>query len=353
MNDVANTRPNPYVGPRAFKFGETLFGRDREKQELLDLLIAERIVLMYSPSGAGKTSLIQAALIPSLEKENFRIIPRVQEGETFSPRLLRVNQLPPPGSSLPPETNRYILSLLLLLEEALPQEKQMSVKELAGMHLSEYLKQRTAMGKEEESLAIIVDQFEEILSLDPTDREAKAEFFNQLGEALRNKGLWALFAMREEYLAGLEPYLRPIPSRFSTTFRLDLLGEHDAKRAMQKPAEAANVTFTDDATKKLVDDLRNMQIQRPDGSMEDRPGPFVEPVQLQVVCHRLWEMLSPTDMEIGENEVKSLGNVNIALSDYYAEQVASVATETGVSERTIRDWFENQLITAQGIRGQV
>jgi hypothetical protein len=43
---------NPYVGPRAFKTGEHLYGRSRESSELVDLLIAERIVLLYSPSGA-------------------------------------------------------------------------------------------------------------------------------------------------------------------------------------------------------------------------------------------------------------------------------------------------------------
>ena len=46
------TRTNPYIGPRAFQTGEILYGRDREVEELLDLLIAERIVLLHSPSGA-------------------------------------------------------------------------------------------------------------------------------------------------------------------------------------------------------------------------------------------------------------------------------------------------------------
>ena len=59
---MTNPRPNPYPGPRPFKRGETLYGRERETAELLDLLIAERIVLLSSPSGAGKTSLVQAAL---------------------------------------------------------------------------------------------------------------------------------------------------------------------------------------------------------------------------------------------------------------------------------------------------
>ena len=63
---------NPYVGPRSFRRGDALYGRDREIADLLDLLIAERIVLLHSPSGAGKTSLIQAGLIPLLEEEGSR-----------------------------------------------------------------------------------------------------------------------------------------------------------------------------------------------------------------------------------------------------------------------------------------
>ena len=67
--------PNPYVGPRSFQTGEALYGRDREIRDLLGLLIAERIVLLHSPSGAGKTSLVQAALIPRLEAEEFTVLP--------------------------------------------------------------------------------------------------------------------------------------------------------------------------------------------------------------------------------------------------------------------------------------
>ena len=65
---------NPYVGPRAFAAGERLFGRDRELADLVDLVIAERIVLLYAPSGAGKSSLLHAGLIPRLRAEG--LVPR-------------------------------------------------------------------------------------------------------------------------------------------------------------------------------------------------------------------------------------------------------------------------------------
>ncbi|HEX7180799.1 MAG TPA: hypothetical protein VF756_03085, partial [Thermoanaerobaculia bacterium] len=53
---------NPYVGPRPFELGERLWGRDEETAGLYYLLSAERIVLLHSPSGAGKSSLVQAGL---------------------------------------------------------------------------------------------------------------------------------------------------------------------------------------------------------------------------------------------------------------------------------------------------
>ena len=52
--------PNPFPGPRPFERGERIYGRDKEIRELRFLLQAERIVLFHAPSGAGKSSLIQA-----------------------------------------------------------------------------------------------------------------------------------------------------------------------------------------------------------------------------------------------------------------------------------------------------
>ena len=176
---------------------------------------------------------------------------------------------------------------------------------------------------------LIFDQFEEILTVDPTDRAAKEAFFAQVGAALRDRHRWALFAMREEYPAGLDPYLRPMPTRLSTTFRLELLGEEAARLAMQQPARQAGVDFTDAAARKLVNDLRRVRVQRPEGTTEEQPGLYVEPVQLQVVCRRLWEKLPADDTQIGEEDVEAIGDVDSALAGYYAERVAAIAGETG------------------------
>ena len=350
--ETHNPRPNPYVGPRAFETGEQLHGREREARELLLFLISQRIVLLHSPSGAGKTSLIQAGLIPRLREEGFNVLPvarvNLEPPENLKNALTAGNEQHSPDDRLPPETspgsqadqpakslNRYVYSVQLSLGEDLPPEKQVPLEQLAGMSLAEYLDQRyrpeVELGDEERPQVevLIFDQFEEILTIDPTDQEGQAEFFAQVGEALRARHRWALFSMREDYIAALDPYLKSIPTRLASRYRLDLLGVDAALQAIQNPPRSVGIDFNEDAARKLVDDLRRVQIQQPDGSIDEQPGPYVEPVQLQVVCFRLWQNLAPDDTLISEEDVAHIGDVNQSLRGYYAERVGAIAQETG------------------------
>jgi len=97
---------NPYVGPRPYERGDrhNFYGRDREARELRALIVAEREILFYAQSGAGKTSLLNAMVIPALEEKGFDVLP-----------VARV------GSDLPPEiepqsvSNVFVFSMLLAL----------------------------------------------------------------------------------------------------------------------------------------------------------------------------------------------------------------------------------------------
>ncbi|MGY1636061.1 PQQ-binding-like beta-propeller repeat protein [Geodermatophilus sp. SYSU D00742] len=332
---------NPYVGPVSFGPGDPLYGRDREREDLLDLLIAERIVLLYSPSGAGKTSLIEAALVPALRETSFEVLPTI-----------RVTHALAPDHDIPTPRNRYVMSVLLSLEEGVEPGKQRPVAELATLTLREYLEAHADRDGRPGNEVLVFDQFEEVLTADPTDEPVKHAFFRELGQTLRDRGHWALFSMREDFLAALDPYLKYVPTRFRTTFRLDLLSVSEALEAIRRPAQRMGVDFTEEAAQQLVDDLRTVRVQRPNGITEVL-GSYVEPVQLQVACHVLWSMLPPGATEITPADVEALGRVDQALGDYYAERVGTAAERTGVPERVIRDWFEERLITPQGLRSQV
>jgi len=343
------TRPNPYVGPRAFKRGEKLYGREQETSELLDLWIAERIVMLYAPSGAGKSSLLNACIFPGLETNG------------FEPRsTIRLNHEPPSAAELDDTFNRYVYSALLSMEEALPAHQRFTPNDLATLTLQQYLLRYRERAKalspgydDSRAVALLIDQGEEIITVDPANREAKQGFFNQLGQVLRDPNIWCLFALREDYVARLDSYIKPVPTGFSTRYRLRLLQATMALACVQKPAAEQNVEFVNEAAQKLIDDLRQIQVQQLDGTIQEQLGLYVEPVQMQVVCRRLWRELDSAQNQITLEELKNFGDVDQALADYYNIRVAAVGVQTGVRERAVREWFDRKLITAQAIRGQV
>jgi WD domain, G-beta repeat len=348
MSDA--TAINPYVGPRAFEEGEgaRFFGREREQEELFHLLLARRLVLLHAPSGAGKSSLVRAALIPRLRDEGFRVRPIIRVGAETAAR----------GG------NRFCAATLLSLDEGRPPSERLPVEDLATLSLTAYLAREPDTDAEE---VFIFDQFEEVLSADPADRAAKLAFFTELGVLLDNPRRWALFILREDYLGALKPFLLLIPTRLAAMYRLDLLDPVEARRAMQEPARAAGGDFSDTAAEQLADDLRQTRVQRPDGSSESVLGQSIEPVQLQVVCYRLWARKmggkrqeaggrgqgTGSEGSITVEDLAQAGDVDTALRDYYAEQVAATARTSDVDERRIRDWVGENLITEAGLRGQM
>ena len=332
---MSNATPtNPYIGPRSFEEGEgaRFFGRERELEELFHLLLARRLVLLHAPSGAGKSSLVRAALIPRLRDEGFLVRPIIRVGTELTVR----------------GPNRFCVATLLSLDEGRAPAEHLPIETLATLSLADYLAREPATETEE---VFIFDQFEEVLSADPNDRATKAAFFSELGTLLENPRRWALFLLREDYLGALKPLLQAIPTRLAATYRLDLLDPTQARQAMQGPARAAGGTFADDAAARLADDLRQTSVQRPDGSSETVLGQSIDPVQLQVVCYRLWARQASHAITVAD--IDHAGDVDTALRSYYAEQVATTAAASGVGERQIRTWVQAQLITETGLRGQV
>ena len=102
---------------------------------------------------------------------------------------------------------------------------------------------------------------------------------------------------------------------------------------MQQPAQAESVGFTDEAAAQLVDDLRSVREMQPDGSTLSKLGDVIEPVQLQVVCRRLWNGLATDDSVIDIDDVRKEGDVNTALRNYYDDTISAVKRDTGIDER--------------------
>jgi hypothetical protein len=334
------TRRNPFVGPRPIQEGEVLHGRTAEVRGLYHQLQARRIVVLHAPSGAGKSSLVRAGLIPELKQAKY---------DVWKP--IRVNLDPSGIADLPEGTNRYLLSAMVSLEEEIPAARRRPPRELAKLEFLDYLETRPRRKSMlDRSVVLLFDQFEEILTVDPRAIGAKQEFFDAVGRALNNEKYWALFIIREDYLAALSPYHERIPTHLSNTVRLDLLGLDGAREAALNLAKEGGRSFP--AVDKLIRDLSMVQVQQPDGSFVAEQGPYVEPVHLQVVCRRLWDAM-PADAEsIDEEHVEAYAQVSKSLGAYYADAVRSIADGDAAVERSIRDWMSNKVIVG-GIRSQV
>ena len=62
-----------YPGVQSFeeRDGPRFFGRSRATEELLLRVLSVRLLLQFAPSGAGKTSLLNAGLFPRLRPHRY------------------------------------------------------------------------------------------------------------------------------------------------------------------------------------------------------------------------------------------------------------------------------------------
>ncbi|MDZ7363786.1 MAG: hypothetical protein ONB46_24185 [candidate division KSB1 bacterium] len=60
--------PYKYLDHYTFEDADLFFGREEETQKMVGEILSTRLLVLFSPSGSGKTSLINAGVRPALEK---------------------------------------------------------------------------------------------------------------------------------------------------------------------------------------------------------------------------------------------------------------------------------------------
>ncbi len=322
----------PYVGPAPLNNEQVLFGRDAEVDELQWRLAADRIIVLYSPSGAGKTSLLSAqnGLLARVSPR-FRATPilRVCAGLGVAPTLAILQQLTACGYG----------------------------EIRAEDTLSDYFDRiQIPDSKPPKRVLLVIDQFEEIFSNERSSAEQR-EFFAQLGQLLsREKSpVWAIFSMREEFFSWLDPFRDSVPTRLSNTVRLNLLNKAQAIEAVRGPAKAIGVSFPKedgvDAAYYLVTELSKVRVRGLDGAVEIRTVDRIEAVQLQVICVDLWQRLSKDGRTVQTICISDVSQYkpDSALQGYCddaLEAAASNPDRAGI----LRNWIDQRLLTPGGLR---
>jgi hypothetical protein len=104
MTTPAPVEAKPYKGPESYQLEDSdlFFGRDREADQLIAKILSSRLTLLHAQSGAGKTSLLNARIIPGLESRGWsacRILPQNDPIQSVRATTLKY-VLPPPQAEL-------------------------------------------------------------------------------------------------------------------------------------------------------------------------------------------------------------------------------------------------------------
>jgi hypothetical protein len=345
MSDAQTSLP-PFIGPRPFGISDRdrdlFFGRRREAHEISSLLLANKLILLYAESGAGKTSIFNAGVRP-LIKDDFDILPTA-----------RLQSRTEQSESEP--ANVYTRAVLSWWAD--PGE----VSQFTQVTLAEYLTSQPHPRAEDEDADIdllvprllVFDQFEELFITHPDRWPQRREFLEQLAEASDlDPELRVLIIMREDFLARLLNFADPLFGGMKDRYFLEPLQRPSAELAISGPVTGAGKSFEYGAVENLVQRLMKTRVDVGEGRFVEIEGEFVEPILLQVVCQRLWALLPADVATITVDHINQFADVGSALGDFYSETVRQAAAAGGIAEREVRSWVGQNFITPGGTRSTV
>ena len=328
---------SPFPGPRPFTAAERdrFFGRAAEQRDLSALVIAHPITVLYGPSGAGKTSLVAAAVAPALEQAGFQVLP-----------IARVGGMLPPGIDLSRAHNVHSLGVLMHWHPGEP-----TIDELGAQTLDSFVHAlpRASAGEAgggERPLALIIDQLEDLFTASSAQWAQREGFLRELAACLRpergrggrERPVRILLVIDEVKLAELERHVAVLPDLMRVRFRLERLAIPAAIEAIVGPAKAA-ITRVDAETLARELAQRRVWIGTKRAVVA---GEFVEPMHIQLACEEMWRRGKP-------GPLAKTFDPDEALARFYDVGLARARRSRG-RERKIRRWFAEQLQTPDGVR---
>ncbi|MFI6924259.1 tetratricopeptide repeat protein [Nonomuraea spiralis] len=327
---ASGPRRGPFVGARPFgeHDGALFFGRDAETAELADMWRHNRLTILHGAAGAGKTSLLRAAVIPLLTRERERVLPM---GLARSTRVW-------PAAALP-EHNPYVIALLSSWSGG------SSLASFAGLSVGDFLRRLrrddryTGPGP---TLAA-VDQAETFLRLPDPHEHLRESFFDELfGSLSQRPDLRLLLSVRTDQLDELRHVLRRYAVREPRELALPPLTRERAVEAMRLSAESTGDGAAAGKAGELVEEIRTI---RDDAGRARPPADEVDPLLLQAAGARLWgDPPDPARFLLAELDTA----VDRALRGYCADVLASVAEDYLLPPGRLMSWFRRDVLREYG-----
>ncbi len=224
-------RPYKFLDAFEKEDHDIFFGRPREIEEIHSRLFYSNLLVLYGPSGTGKTSILKCGLTNRIPESDWK------------PLYIRRN------------TN-----IIESIDRELEKKAQTPLK--ANFTLEQKL--RSVYLDYLTPVFLIFDQLEELFVFG--DQNEKREFVGLISSLINDteKNVKIIFIIREEYLADLSGFEEKLPGIFDNRFRIERMGRSHLLEAIKSPAEVCGVKLdeglAEEAIEKITDEKGNIKL---------------------------------------------------------------------------------------------
>ena len=283
-------RRSPYQGivPYGPADAEWFFGREQWREVVVDNLQAYRVSVLYGESGVGKSSLLNAAVLPRLHDAARRDLADRGACDLVAVSFASWSEADPLGA----------------LKEAIAATHTELSPGLAAGPPGGTLAEQVAAWCEriDGGLYLVLDQFEELFLYHAHD-EAGRDFERELTEVLRRRDVPAnvLISIREDALARLDRLQARVPGLLDNLLRVEHLELDAARAAIERPlehwndVEGAAVAIEPSLVDEILVQVEagKLLVAGAGGAGRIRSGDELARVEapfLQLVLTRIWEV---------------------------------------------------------------
>ncbi len=252
----------PYMGLNAFRKKDAFFfhGREVLKQEMIEKLETRAFLAVVGASGSGKSSLVQAGVLPDLETKGL-FCPEEKELKLCWSRSFRPGENP-------------IASLARALSST--KEERASLEGLLHLGVDSFvlwLRQR-----QEPMVVLVIDQFEELFTL--ASKRERQEFLELMLGAIDNAAdrFKLIITLRSDFIDScLEiPELATLVNE-SNILVPSRLNEEEYGEIIVKPAEQVGLSVESGLIEVLLEEIKDSAVSLP---------------LLEFILEQLWEYRS-------------------------------------------------------------
>ena len=344
-------RDNPWPGLLAFREGDEGYfqGRQTETEDLLRLVLRERLTVLFGLSGLGKSSLLQAGLFPRLRQEN--VFPVYIRFDFSSDRPDLVAQV---IATIAREASAHQI-------EAPPAKEGKTLWEHFHLEGNNFWNARNRPVMP----LLVFDQFEELFTLGRLDKSGRLDpqrwavtdaFLDQLADLAECRPPAQLKArvddhpeeasafnfgrhyykilggIREDFLPDLETLRTRMPTVALNRLRLLPMNGNAALLVVNQAQHLIEPDVAEQVVHFVAADQSHLELS----------GLKIEPALLSVVCREL----NNRRQNLGEGKISAgllQGNQEQVLADFYERSMADLPPE-------VRLFIEDHLLTVAGYR---